>query len=83
MGNSLGQDLRQHRQAAGVGDPHPQHPHIVPVDIPHLVEVLAVQIQDLGGRVHQQVSGIGQRQLGGAGEQLHIQLPLHVADVVA
>lgn len=42
-----------------------------------------MQIQDLGGRVHQQVSGIGQRQLGGAGEQLHIQLPLHVADVVA
>ena len=26
--------------------------------------------------------GIGERQLGGAGEQLDVQLPLHIADVV-
>ena len=42
-----------------------------------------MQVQDLGGSLHQQAAGVGQRQLGGAGEQLHIQLLLHVADVVA
>ena len=40
----LGQDLRQHRQAAGVGDPHPQHPHVMPVNISYLIEILAVKL---------------------------------------
>ena len=76
-----GQDVRQQGQTTGVGDAHPQHPQIVAVDVPHLAEILAVQVDDLGGRLHQLVPGIGEGQLGGAGEQLHVQLTLHVADV--
>ncbi len=41
-----------------------------------------MQVQNLGGGVHQQPPRVGEGQLGGAGEQLHIQLPLQVADVV-
>ena len=77
-----GQDIGQQGQAAGVGDSHPQHPQVLLVDIPHLGQVLAVQVQNLGGGVHQQPPRVGQRQLGGAGEQLHSQLPLQVADMV-
>ena len=76
-----GQDVGQQGQAAGVGEAHPQHAQIVAVDVPHLAEILAVQVDDLGGRLHQLVPGIGEGQLGGAGEQLHVQLPFHVADV--
>ena len=79
----LGEDFRQEGQAAGVGDAHPEHPHVVAVDVAHLGQKLAVQVQDLGGRLHQKVAGVGEGQLGGAGEQLHVQLLLHVADVVA
>ena len=75
--------IRQQGQSAGMGDPQAQQAHIMAVDVPHLGQILAVKIQDLGGSLHQQVPRIGQGQLGGTGEQLHIQLLFHVADVVA
>ena len=65
-----------------MGDAHPQGPHVLLVDVPHLRQVLPVQVQDLGGGVHQQSPRVGQRQLGGPGEQLHVQLPLQIGDVV-
>ena len=57
MGNSAwnwGRNLRQEGQAAGVGDAHPEDTHVVAVDVAHLGQKLAVQVQDLGGRLHQQ-----------------------------
>ena len=77
-----GQDLGQQGQTAGVGNPQPQHAHIVAADVPHLGEILGMQIQNLSCGVYQQLSCISQRQLGGAGEQFHVQLPLHIGDVV-
>ena len=77
-----GQNIGQQGQPAGVGDAHPQHPQILLVDVPHLGQILAVQVQNLGGGVHQQPPRVGEGQLWGAGEQLHVQLPLQIADVV-
>lgn len=82
LGPEFWQDLGQQRQPAGVGDAHPQHPQVLLVDVPHLGQVLAVQVQNLGGGVNQQPPRVGQRQLGGPGEQLYVQLPLQIADVV-
>ena len=52
------------------------------VDIPNLVQVLAVQIQNLRGCLYQLVAGIGQGEFRRACKQLDIQFPLHVADMV-
>ena len=43
---------------------------------------IAVELQNLAGGVHQQIARVGQRQLGGTGEQLYVQFPFHVADMV-
>ena len=83
LGLEFGQHLRQQSQTAGVGDAQTEHAHVVAVDVAHLGQVLAVQVQNLGGSLHQQIPRVGQGQLGRAGKELDIQLPLHVADVVA
>ena len=77
-----GEDLWQQGKAAGVGDAYPESAQIVAVDVAHLGEELAVQIQDLSGGLHQLVACVGQRELGGAGKELDVQLPLHVGNVV-
>ena len=77
-----GQDMGQKRKAAGVGDAHPQRAQVVAVDIADLGEKLAVEIQDLGGGLHQLVAGVSQREFGRTGEELDVQFPLHIGNVV-
>ena len=77
-----GQYVRQQRQPAGVGDAQPQHPHIMSVYVAYFGQKLTVQIQNLGGGIHQHVPRVGEGQLRRTGKELHVQLPLQIADVV-
>ena len=65
-----------------MGDAHPQYAHVLLVDIAHLGEILTVEVQNLGGGIHQKPARIGEGQLGRAGEQLHVQFPFQVANVI-
>ena len=41
-----------------------------------------MEVQNLGGGIHQHVPRVGEGQLRRTGKELHVQLPLQIGDVV-